>query len=46
MSSCNATLSLCSGARKPQLLKTRYVESVLYNKRSHCSEKPAHHREE
>ena len=46
----------CRGATKPvchnylvcapQLLKPARLEPVLRNKRSHCSEKPAHHNEE
>ena len=31
-----------SRAREPQLLKPARLEPVLRNKRSHCSEKPAH----
>ena len=33
-------------AREPQLLKPAHLEPVLCNKRSHRSEKPAHHNEE
>ena len=33
-------LSLCSGDQEPQLLKSVHLEPVLYNKRSHCNEKP------
>ena len=33
-------------ARVPQLLKPERLEPVLCNKRSHCSEKPAHHNKE
>ena len=33
-------------ARVPQLLKPVHLEPVLCNKRSHRSEKPAHHNEE
>ena len=39
-------LRLRSGAREPQLLKPACLEPVLRNKRSHSSEKPAHHNEE
>ena len=39
-------LSLCSRARKPQLLKPVHLEPVLRNKRSHRNEKPAHRNEE
>ena len=46
-------LSLCSRARKLQLLsplaattKPAHLEPVLYNKRSHCNEKPLYHSEE
>ena len=39
-------LSLRSRAHKPQLLKPICLEPVLHNKRSHCSEKPAHRNEE
>ena len=35
-------LSLCSGAREPQLLSPYTQSLVLCNKRSHCSGKPAH----
>ena len=37
-------LSLCSRAHKLQLLKSKRLdlEPVLCNKRSHCTEKPAH----
>ena len=34
------------GARMPQLLKPMHIEPVLHSKRSHLSEKPAHHNEE
>ena len=33
-------------ARVLQLLKPTHLEPVLHNKRSHCSETPAHHNEE
>ena len=39
-------LSLRSRAREPQLLKPAHLEPVLRNKRSHCNEKPTHHKEE
>ena len=39
-------LSLCSGAREPQLLKPARLEPVLGNKRGHRGEKPAYHNEE
>ena len=39
-------LSLCSRARKPQLLKPAWLEPVLCNKRSHCNEKPVHRNKE
>ena len=39
-------LSLCSRARKPQLLKPARLEPLLHNKRSHRSEKPTHCNEE
>ena len=38
-------LSLCSTARKPQLLKPAHLEPVLH-KKSHRNEKPAHRNEE
>ena len=37
---------LRSRAHEPQLLKPARLEPMLRNKRSHCSEKPAHHNEE
>ena len=33
-------------AHVPQLLKPTCLEPMLGNKRSHCNEKPAHHKEE
>ena len=39
-------LSLRSRALEPQLLKPMSLEPVLYNKRSHRNEKPAHRSEE
>ena len=33
-------------AHTPQLLKPARLEPVLHNKRSHCNEKPVHHKEE
>ena len=39
-------LSLRSRARETQLLKPACLEPVLCNKRSHCSEKPAHSNED
>ena len=46
-------LSLCSRAREPQLLRppattteAAHLEPMLRSKRSHCNEKPAHHKEE
>ena len=33
-------------AHVPQLLKPARLEPVLHSKRSHCSEKPAHHDKE
>ena len=32
-------------AHVPQLLKPLHLEPVLCNKRSHCDEKPVHHKE-
>ena len=48
---CGATklvpqlMSLCSRAQELQLLKLLPLDSVLRNKRSHCSEKPVHCKE-
>ena len=39
-------LSLRSRTREPQLLKPVHLEPMLRNKRSHRSEKLAHHNEE
>ena len=40
---CHSYVSLRSRAQELQLLKPACLEPVLCNKRSHCSEKPAHH---
>ena len=37
-------VSLCSRAREPQPLSPRTLEPEVCNKRSHCSEKHAHHK--
>ena len=36
-------LSLCSGALKPQLLKSEHLRVRFHNRRSHHNEEPAHH---
>ena len=36
-------LNLCSRAQELQLLSLHSLEPMLNNKRSHCSEKRAHH---
>ena len=43
-----ATKAVCHSywACTSQLLKPMHREPMLYNKRSHCIEKPAHHNEE
>ena len=38
-------LSLWSGAQELQLRSLRALDPVLCSKRSHCSEKPVHHKE-
>ena len=39
-------LSLRSGAREPQLLKSTHLKPVLHNRRGHCNERPMHRSEE